>query len=65
MEENMGGRFLDLVSKLAKATIYPTSLLKSIRCPNTILKDQPRKSFALLWCPRLPHQGRHGGGDKP
>jgi hypothetical protein len=65
MEENMGSQFLDLVAKLAKATIFPTSLLKSIRRPNTILKDQPCKSFALWWCPRLPHQGRHGGGDEP
>jgi hypothetical protein len=38
---------LNLVAKLAKATILPTSHLKSIRHPNTILKDQPRESFAL------------------
>jgi hypothetical protein len=47
MEENADGRFLDLVAKLAKATILPTSLLKSIRRPNKILNDQQRKSFAL------------------
>jgi hypothetical protein len=41
--EVMGGRFLLLVTKLGKATILHSSLLKPIYCPNLVFNDQPRK----------------------
>jgi hypothetical protein len=47
LEEEVGGGFLDMIAKLTSSTIFPSSSLKSIRPPNSILNDQPCKGFAL------------------
>jgi hypothetical protein len=41
--EVMGSRFLLLVTKLAKATILHSSLLKPIYCPNLVFNGRPCK----------------------
>jgi hypothetical protein len=63
LEEKMSRRLLLMVAKFAKATIWPTSSLKSIRRPNSILNDQPSKGFALRGRPRPPNQGGEPGKD--
>jgi hypothetical protein len=57
LEEEVGGGFLDMIAKLTSSTILPSSSLKSIRRPNSILNDQPCKGFALQGA-----RGKWGGG---
>jgi hypothetical protein len=52
---------LRLITKLTSFTILSPSSFKPIRCPNTILDDQPSKSLTLWRSPRLPNQRRHEG----
>jgi hypothetical protein len=59
LEEEVRSGFLMLVAKLANSTIWSSSLLKSIRRPNSILNYQPSEGFAFERCPRLPNEGGH------
>jgi hypothetical protein len=43
LEEKMGGGFLNLIAKLTPSTILPSSFLKSICRPNSILNDHQAK----------------------
>jgi hypothetical protein len=56
MVKDVSSRFLQLVVKLAKATIWSSSLLEPIRHLNSILKNQPSESFVFWRDPRLPYK---------
>jgi hypothetical protein len=43
--EKVGQPFLRLIAKWAATTIVPTTSLKMICCPNSILDGQPSKEF--------------------
>jgi hypothetical protein len=45
-----------LLANGAKATIGPTTVLKSIDRPQTILEGKPSMILCLWSCPSLPHQ---------
>ena len=53
---------MNLVAKLAKPTILPSSPVKSMRRPYSVLEDQPSEKFTFGGCPRFPNQGGHQGG---
>jgi hypothetical protein len=59
--EEMVIRFQSLLAKGTKVTIRPTTVLKSIGHPQTILEGKPSLILCLGSFPCLPHQGVHIG----
>ena len=55
LEEKVRRRFLSLLAKRTKTTIWTTSPFMAVRGPNPIMDCEPREEFDFSWSPSLPN----------